>query len=123
MDAGDTFLIPNLGDDHLWMIISDPTADATRVVVVCFLSWSPTLDQACVLHGGEHPFVKHETCVHYPWARIVPTAQLDEMRKRGDLISKAPLSAELLAQIRGCAENGRLPTESYDFLRRQGLVP
>ena len=48
MNAGTTFLAPSL-DDHLWMVISDASLDPSRVVVVSFLSWTPRLDQTCIV--------------------------------------------------------------------------
>jgi hypothetical protein len=51
MNAGATFLAPSL-DGHLWMVISDPALDQNRVVVVSFMSWTPRLDQACIVRPG-----------------------------------------------------------------------
>jgi hypothetical protein len=81
MRAGDTFLFPG-ADDHLWMIISDPLVDPANVVIVLFVSWTEKYDQACILRGGEHPFVKHHTCVQYPGARIVSNVKLESLLTR-----------------------------------------
>lgn len=122
MNAGDTFLFPGV-EDHLWMIISDPAQDDVRLVVTFFLSYQPRYDQSCVLNGGEHPFVKHPTCVNYPGARLVSDARLEQMKAAGALKLKEPLSPDLLALIRRCADRADIPTECYDVLRRQGFVP
>lgn len=121
MQAGDTFLIPKF-DDHLWAVISDPSLDAEKVVIVLFLSWTEKYDQACVLSGGEHPFIKHPTCVHYPGAKVVTDARMEELRRTEQLKVKNPLSAELLSQIRQRAEDGDIPTRAYEILREQGFV-
>jgi hypothetical protein len=122
MRAGDTFLLPNF-DDHLWAVISDPTIDAQHVVVVLFVSWTEKYDQACVLNGGEHPFIKHPTCVQYPGAKVVTDARLEQLRQSGELRPKTPLSNDLLAQIRQKAEGADIPTRAYEILREQGFVP
>jgi hypothetical protein len=122
MQAGDTFLFPG-ADDHLWMIVSDPAADAENVVIVLFVSWTAKYDQACVLHGGEHPFVKHETCVQYPGAKVVSDAKLESLLQTGQLKPKSPLSSELLALIREKAADSSIPTRAYEILREQGYVP
>lgn len=121
MNAGDTFLTPDF-DDHLWVIVSDPAIDPKRLVVVCFLSWREHYDQACVLHAGDHPFVRHDTCVHYPAATLVDDATLEALRTSGKLRPKAPLSADVLERIRKGAERGDIPTECYEVLREQGFV-
>lgn len=122
MKAGDTFLAPGF-DDHLWMVISDPSIDPDHVVIVFFLSWQPQYDQACVIQAGEHPFVKHATCVEYPAAKVTTNLKLDENVAHGKLKLKVPLSPELLDKIRACAANSDITTQAYDVLRRQGFVP
>jgi hypothetical protein len=122
MNAGDTFLIPAL-DDHLWIVLSDPAIDRVNVVLVCLLSWQPHHDQACILEPGDHPFVKHSTCVHYPWARTVTDARLEELKRDGKLRLRPPLLADVLDRVRTSAASGDIPTECYDILRRQGFVP
>jgi hypothetical protein len=121
MAPGDTFLIPGL-DDHLWLVISDVDASG-RVVIVSILSYQPHYDQACILEPGDHPFVKHSTCVEYPTARLIPLARLNAMEVAGTLRPKAAMSADLLARIRSAAAAGDINTECYATLRDQGYVP
>ena len=122
MKAGDTFLIPTL-DDHLWIVLSGPTVDADNVVVVCLLTWQDHYDQACVLSAGDHPFVKHETCVNYPDCRLVQDTWLEAKRTAGQLKAKAPVSAVVLERVRTSAHASDIRTEAYDVLRKQGFVP
>ena len=122
MNAADTFLISDF-DDHLWAVISDPAVDARNVVVVLFVSWTEKYDQACVLNGGEHPFIKHRTCVQYPGAKVVSGERLEQLRQEGKLRAKAPLSPALLSMIRQNAANADIPTRAYEIRREQGFVP
>jgi hypothetical protein len=120
MNAGDTFLTPTI-NDHLWMVISEPSLDPS-LVVVCFLSWQPHHDQACVVEAGEHPFVVHSTCVNYSGAELVQDSILERLKADGKLRVRQPLSAELLSRIRSSAENADIPTKCYAVLRAQGFV-
>ncbi len=64
MNAGDTFKIPQPEtslDTHLWVVISDPAADAENILIVNFTTSRADSDKACILQPGEHPFVRHET--------------------------------------------------------------
>lgn len=109
-------------EDHLWRVISDPTIDAQCVVIVFFLTWQPHYDQACIVQSGEHPFVKHSTCVNYPAAKVTSNLKLDEALQQGRVKLKTPLSPELLEKIRRQAAESDIMTEACDILRRQGLT-
>lgn len=122
MKSGDTFLFADGSDDHLWMVISDTDQDPEQLVIVRFLSWQPKCDQACVLSGGEHPFVKHATCVDYPAATIASNRKLEELRARNKLKPKSPLSPELLELLRLRALDGDITTRCITLLGEQGLV-
>ena len=69
MGPGDTFLWPSR-DDHLWLVISD-VDPVGQLIVVGIYSHQPHYDRACLLEPGDHPFVKHTTCVQYVTARLV----------------------------------------------------
>src|ERR1700678_1642254 len=116
MNAGDTFLAPKF-DDHLWMVISDPAIDPDHVVIVFFLSWQENYDQACIVQAGEHPFVKHATCVAYPAAKVTTNAKLDAAVASGKLKIKSPLSPALLEKIRQCAGASDITAQAYAILR------
>jgi hypothetical protein len=77
MRAEDTFRIPEPGtslDSHLWVVIADPTIDPQRVLIVNFTTRHNDSDNACILQGGEHSLVNHETCVNYASAKVVSDA-------------------------------------------------
>jgi hypothetical protein len=122
MNSGDTFLFMDGRDDHLWMVISDTAQNPDRFVIVRFLSWQEKYDQACVLDGGEHPFIKHATCVDYPTARIVTNKVMDALQVNNHLKLRIPLSSELLTLIRQKSIGGDISTECIAMLGEQGLV-
>lgn len=123
MKAGDVFLLDGVADIHCWIIISDPAIDPIRVLLVNFTSYDRFADQACILEVGDHPFIKHRTCVNYPMAREASNADLDVLRERGRLIMLESLSPALLQRIRvGAMESVDMELALADILIEQGLV-
>lgn len=122
MLGGDTFFLRGI-EEHMWAIISDPALDAGKVVVVKFVSWQLKYDQACIVKPREHRFIKHDTCVDYPDARVVPHVRLEDLRAARKLKLDDPLNAALLYKIRLSAEGSDIPKGAYDVLRRQRFVP
>ena len=124
--AGDSFRVPEPGtslDSHLWVVISDPAADSERVLIVNFTTRRKDSDPACILQAGEHPFVRHETCVNYAGAKVVSEAQIRTLVQKGLLSSHAALSAALLERIRdGAAASERMSLRHADILIEQGLI-
>lgn len=84
MRAGDTFRIKDKNiDEHLWVILSEPDIDDSKVVIVNMTTAHPSKEQFCLIQIGEHPFVVHETCVSYQHARVTSLAKLIQLRDRG----------------------------------------
>ena len=119
MKAGDTFKIPLPGtslDSHLWVVISDPSLDSERIVIVNFTSKRADSDLACVLQAKEHPFVHHETVVNYRGAKVVSESDINLLLKSGSLASHAAVSADLLKRIREGVPASRMELEIADIL-------
>ena len=124
MKAGDTILVDVPGtryDSHLWMVISDPD-QGSQCLIVNFTSWRADKDQACVVELGEHPYIKHKTCVEFKGAKLVLIAKLEECLHSGALVSHEPLSAPLLAKIRVAVPNSRISLGFAQLLMDQGVV-
>jgi len=123
MNAGDAFLCP-AKDEHLWMVISDPAADADHVVIVNLTSWKQGgNDSSGIVNTGEHPFVRHRSFVYYGGAKVDPLSHLKRLRTSGGLVLEDPLSEELLARIRLGAESSRwIPSFARQVLVDQGLI-
>jgi hypothetical protein len=126
MNAGDTFRIQQPGtslDSHLWVIISDPAADEENILIVNFTTSRADSDKACILQPGEHPFVKHETCVNYAGAKILSQANIEMFLNKGLMVAHASVSAALLKRIRdGAADSERMSLDHADILINQGLI-
>lgn len=121
MEGGFTFLTDV--ERHLWVVLSDPSQDAERVVIVSITTLAPHKEQTCILRRGSHPWVTHDSCVAFGFARIVRLTTLVEARYKGLLRLQEPLSPALLDLIRKSAANSTgLPIEAADILIDQGLL-
>jgi hypothetical protein len=66
MKAGDTFFLAGgAADRHPRVIISDPAADSEHVIFVSLTSYDVTKESVCLLQVGDHPFIKHRSCIAY----------------------------------------------------------
>ena len=84
-----------------------------------------TIDReaACVLHPGDHPLVRHETCVNYRRAQVATNDGLDRLVARGSLRLRQPVSAEVLDRIREGAARARwIEDACWQVLEQQGLL-
>lgn len=88
---------------HLWMILSDATADE-RVVVSNFTTHSPesrpmTCGENCVIvQDEEHSYLDRESCIWQP-PRLHPLPEITRAVEGGLAERHDPLSPELLARI------------------------
>jgi hypothetical protein len=82
--AGDTFTLKDKAvESHLWVIVSDPAVDAERVLFVSMTSYDVTKEKVCLLDAGDHPFIKHRTCIAYDFAKVAPLKALLALRDQG----------------------------------------
>jgi hypothetical protein len=57
-------------------------------------------DSACVLPGGCHPSIQHDSYLYYKGARIEQARAVEERVRSGVYHAAAPASAQVLHQIR-----------------------
>jgi hypothetical protein len=120
--AGDTF-IPAPPYDHLYMVISDPSADADRVVLVNFTTDSPNEERCCIAIASEHRFLTRPSAVRYKDARITSVSMLEELARMGKMTPDEPLSADLLQRVRdGASKSDFLPEGCREVLSDQWLI-
>lgn len=123
-NAGDAFRdASRTVDIHLWIIISDPHQDPSRVLIVSLTTYKPYKDQACRLQRGDHQAIRHDTCVAYNLAKMTTIARLEEARDEGLILRDVPVTSEILTRIReGAALSKRMAIEHFELLEAQGLV-
>ena len=106
MKQGDTFLGGSQvhGEDHLWLIVNDPSAHSGFVLIVNVSTLRPNAETTCLVQVGDHPFIMHDSYVRYGSARKVKATDLAEAVKKGLLRPQQPASKDLLAKIRAGAK-------------------
>ena len=124
MKSGDTFRPADRSVDiHLWVIISDPMQDPSRVLIVSLTTFMPKKESACLLDVGDHPSISRSTCVAYNLANAPSIIQLEQARDDGVLIPSIPVTSEILHRIReGAALSRKLPIGFGELLESQGLI-
>lgn len=122
MDAGSTFLLTQV-DNHLWVVLSDPRRDPKNVLLVSLTTLTRLKESVCILAPGEHDWVRHQTCVSYEHAKVVPLDVLYKLKDKGLLVLQAPLSPALLQRVRsGAAVSMRITLDNRQILVNQGLI-
>ena len=120
---GDTFHapLPPHNNPHLFIVISDPAQDSSKVVLVPLMTLDDDDDsqeRTCILNAGDHPFIRHPSFVNFFCAKKPSAAVIVQRAKRGKSVTP-----ELLARIREAAGKSLfLPLELRSILEQQGLV-
>jgi hypothetical protein len=122
VQAGDTLLVAH-PYNHLYVLCSDPVLDPDQVLLVSFTTWKPKEEFCCIVAAGDHPFIKHKSCVRYKDARISSVADLLKLLGGSQMTRREPVSAELLVRIRkGAHLSDFLPEECRRLLQNQSLI-
>ena len=122
MDAGTTFLLSAV-DIHLWIIISDPNLDAENVLIVNLTTLAPRKEQSCVLKVGDHPWIRHDTCVNYGDSQVTTLDKLVAAQNANALMIQSPASPDVLKRIHeGAMNSTKMPLDHAEILISQGLV-
>jgi len=126
LQAGDTFFAPwpkSCSVEHLFVVISDPSQDRERVVVVPMMTWDQYKESTCVLEVGEHPFVRHTSYIDYRCAELVSATFIESQTKIRAFRKHTPATPALLTKIReGADKSDFLALGLRDILERQDLV-
>jgi len=107
---------------HLFIVLTDPAQvldfDEKHSLLVGVYSINPELphDPACVLHAGDHAFIRHKSFVHYAQARIEPSQSIVNGVKKGLLVPRAMLVEEIFARVcKGLVESRFTPPRILSF--------
>jgi hypothetical protein len=124
LDAGTTFVLKDKAvDGHLWVIVSDPGLDAAKVLFVSLTTYTDYKEDVCLVRVGDHPWVRHLSCIAYDFAKVTTLDKLNALKDKGHLELQPPVSAELLKRIRQAAmASTRLAIDYYSILEDQGLL-
>lgn len=123
--GGDTFQAADRKrEEHLWIILSDPVNHPEAPVLIANLTTRRAgSDTACVLARGDHPFIKHDSCVNYQDSRLAEAKTLAGALTAKLLLAREPMSADVLRRIRvGASASRFIPLRNLQLLKDQGLV-
>lgn len=85
---------------HLWFVLTEPEGDPPQVVVVMLRTKQRFTDPTLILAPGDHPFVRHESSVHYSTAKWLSVASLGDAFRTGHCSLQSDMSADLLLRVR-----------------------
>jgi hypothetical protein len=127
--AGDTFLLTRGTGEvpHLWVILWGPVGAAQAFLAVYLTTLRSHSDRSCILTGGEHPFVQHDTAVAYGAVQRWTDEKLGELVARG--IARAPARQRGRAGpaargiLRLAAYPARTPEHGRRGIRRRRCTP
>ncbi|MBW7990160.1 MAG: hypothetical protein FVQ84_09125 [Planctomycetes bacterium] len=113
--------------EHLYIIISNPSGNSQKVVIVNISSWRDEAiglnDSSCIVNDGEHPFIKHKSYVFYREAKCPTLIDLQAGIDKGLLIPKEDCSKEFLEKILDGAANSMFTSiEILEVLQEQALI-
>lgn len=98
MRLGETVLmpVPGVAVPHLWILITEPSAETHLGVFVSVTALRGGKDQTVVLRPGDHPYIAKDSVVYYGDARLLDTTRIDADLAAGTVQSQEPCSARLL---------------------------
>lgn len=105
MTLGDTFFVNHPSAHvHLWVVAAGPTL-RLEYVIFNFTTYWDGCDSTCVLQAGDHPFIKHLTCVAYSRGKLLPESLTTS--KAHSFAWKTPVSPPVLLRIQQGAIGSR----------------
>lgn len=125
MNGGDAFRLVGVADRHTWVVLSDPSQDPGRVLIVSFTSYvsGVGMDTSCLVEPHEYSVLTNRSCLYYEDVREASVAALEAIEKAGRLQNRAAVSSALLQRIRdGAVASDECSEKHKQFLRDQGVV-
>jgi hypothetical protein len=123
VEIGDAFLLTERDlEPHLWFVVSLPQENP-EVVIVNLTTHSQSKDQSCILDVGDHPWIKHKSCISYRDAKLVSEEKLDFLVRQGHLSPQAAIADAVITKILIGAEiTDEMPMKCQKVLIDQGLI-
>ena len=80
-------------------------------------------EDVCLLDVGDHPNISHKTCIAYNEARMTTLESLTRLGDGGHLNIQAPVSEDVLSQIRaGVSRSTKIHYKYIEVLLTQEVV-
>ena len=88
---------PNRTKFHLWFVLTDPEGVDGLMVAVMVCTMKVFADETVVLEPGDHPFIKHRSCVAYSSAKYVKRSRIEVALRDRHCFLKESMAEELKA--------------------------
>lgn len=123
MEAGEAFRFAS-GDDHWWIVISDPAKDPDNVLIVNMTSFRQDKDQSCLLNPGDHEIVEHNSVIFYADSRVHAASHLNHLVSMGRVKCAGKLFPPHILQLirEGAMQSKFMKLKHAQILIDQGLV-
>jgi hypothetical protein len=123
-----TLLIPSGPEhdsdrNHLFILLTDGAGEPCQSALVSISSvyQGKFCDKTCLLHPGDHPFVRRPSFVHYREAILLEIEKLVRGVNDGKLIPRDPLGTDVFARVcQGVMESRYTPHKVKMFYRQYG---
>lgn len=85
---------------HLWFVLTEPEGNPARIIAVMLRTKQRFTDPTLVLVAGDHPFVRHDSSVHFSTARWFTVSALQNAFRTGHCSLQADMTGDLLRRVR-----------------------
>ena len=92
---------------HLRIIVSDSDKNNEQIVVSVTSLKFDNQDKSCIIHPGEHPFIKHKSIIDFKRTKIMSTIDIINGINKGWLIKKEDISDTLLTRIQNALKQSK----------------
>ena len=100
IEPGSTFLKLDRWN-HLWFALSSPNADGEIAIanLTTHRPQQPGHEDCLVLHRGDHPYIRHDSCIYFRGARLISAEWLESRVVVGASPRHETATPELLHKI------------------------
>ena len=121
MDPGSTFVGYDR-DNHLYVVLSAPDRRGRVALANLTTHGGPGCGEHCLLLVvGDHPFIRHPSCIPFRRAKLEPLTRLEEALGRGATTMREPLAPEVLRRIQQAALSDIHPPRNFKLAIRETL--
>lgn len=120
--AGRTLFLRKSGEPkpHPWLVLTDPDTASKRFVAVMVRTVTRFTDDTVTLNPGDHPFVRHESSIHYSTADFFTTRHIESAMTNGTCHLREDMSPRSLKTAReGLLVSKHTVKAVKDFCREQ----
>lgn len=116
----DAIFIPSGKTPHLFFVLTDPCKDGKQLIVnISRVVSTIEADPACILHVGDHPFIREDSAVMYGLACAVTEQSLVDGLASKEFKAAAPISDEVHKKLcEGLLASRHTPAHIKTYFRQ-----